>query len=148
MSVFLGTDRSTGRRVRLPADSWRTHYHLIGSTGTGKTTAIEALLHQLLVEPRSPACHFIIDRMGSFSYSLLCWFASPWCPAWVRERLIYVEGANERVVMPFNPLLFDTPAHGYYKVGRATDCILRAWASQNIEETPRLARWIFNAFWS
>ncbi len=145
--VYLGTDRKTGQRVYLPADCWKTHLHLLGGTGKGKTTLIETMLHQLLLDPR-PACHFIIDRMGSFSFSLLAWFASPWCPQWVRDRLVYIEGANERLVCPLHLLRYDTPAHGYYKVGRTTDVILRAWASQNIEETPRLARWIFNVFWA
>lgn len=147
-AVHLGTDRKSGKRVYLPLESFRTHYHLIGGTGKGKTTALEAIQHQLFVDPLSPACHIVVDRMGSYSYSLLAWFASPWCPEWVRRRLVYIEGANERVVCPFNPLTYDTPGHGYFKTARATDVVLRAWSSQNIEETPRLARWIFNAFWS
>ena len=56
--------------------------------------------------------------------------------------------ACEDMVLAFNPLLYDTPAHGYYKVERATEIILRAWESQNIEGMPRLARWTFNAFWA
>lgn len=147
-AVLLGTDRKTGQNIELPYSSWATHYHLIGGTGKGKTTALETILHYLLIDRFRPACHFIIDRMGSFSYSLLTWIASRWCPQWVRERLVYIEGANERVVMPFNPLAYSSEAEGYYRVCRAADVILRAWANQNIEETPRLARWIFNAFYA
>ncbi|MBW3597609.1 MAG: type IV secretory system conjugative DNA transfer family protein, partial [Planctomycetes bacterium] len=147
MNLFLGRDQESGRSVWLPLHSFHTHWHLIGGTGKGKTTAIEAILHQLLLALH-PAAHFIFDRMGSFSHSLLLWFASPYCPQWVRDRVIYIDASREDVIPTFNPLQFDTPAHGYFKTQRAGECILRAWASQNIEEMPRLARWTFNAMWA
>lgn len=147
MSVFLGFERERRRQVYLPERSFRRHWHLIGGTGTGKTTAIISMLLQLF-RNRRPAAHFIFDRMGSFSHSLLLWLASPYCPDRVRERVVYIEASREDVFLPFNPLLYSTPAHGYFKVNRATECILRAWASQNIEEMPRLARWVFNAMWA
>ena len=56
--------------------------------------------------------------------------------------------AREDMILPFNPLLYDTISHGYYKVSRACECVLRAWSSQNIEEMPRLARWLFNSMWA
>ena len=65
-----------------------------------------------------------VDRLGSFSHDLLRWFASPFCPAWARDRLVYIEPAREDVVLGFNPLLYDTPAHGYFRVTRATDLVL------------------------
>jgi hypothetical protein len=121
--------------------------HYIGGTGKGKTTMIESFLHQLLMSLVFSA-HLIFDRLGGLSQSLLMWVASPYCPPWVRERVIYIDAAREDVVTTFNPLLHETPAHGYFKTQRAGDCILRAWASQNIEEMPRLARWVFNAMWA
>lgn len=45
--------------------------------------------------------------------------ASPFCTERVRERLIFSEAAREDVVLPFNPLLYETQAH--YKVSRATE---------------------------
>ena len=147
MSIFLGHERDGKRQLFLPERSFRTHWHLIGGTGKGKTTAILAMQLQLFRDAR-PGAHFIFDRMGAFSYFLLLWLASPYCPAWVRERLVYIDASREDVFLPFNPLLYTTPAHGYFKVNRATECILRAWASQNIEEMPRLARWVFNAMWA
>src|SRR2546426_12518981 len=70
------------------------------------------------------------------------------CPESVRRRIIYIEPAREDVVIGFNPLLHESPQHGYYKVQRTTDIILRAWESVDIEKMPRLARWTFNAFWA
>lgn len=147
MNIFLGQEHETRQNVWVPSHSFGTHWHIIGGTGKGKTTAIETVLHQILLDVCF-ASHFIFDRMGNFSQSLLLWIASPYCPQWVRDRVIYIDASREDIVPTFNPLLFDTPAHGYFKTQRAGECILRAWAAQNIEEMPRLARWTFNAMWA
>ena len=61
---------------------------------------------------------------------------------------MYFEPAREGVVLGFNPLLYGTPAEGYYKVAHAADVVLRGWSAQNIGEMPRLARWLFNSLWA
>jgi hypothetical protein len=147
-TVFLGRDRATGRKLYVPKKAFDTHWHLIGSTGKGKTTAIHTLLQPLLLDPAANDCWFIFDRMGNFSFDLLLWMASDFCTPEVRERLVYIEAANEDVAITFNPLLYDTPGHGYYKVSRGVETILRGWASQNIQEMPRLAMWTYNCFWA
>lgn len=148
MKVLLGADRETGEKVYIPKRSFDTHWHLIGGTGKGKTTAIHTLLHPLMMDPLSEDCWFIVDRMGNLSFDLLLWATSDFCTEDVRDRIVYVEPAREDVVLGFNPLSYTTDQHGYYKVGRATDCILRAWQSQDIGQMPRLARWVFNSFWA
>jgi hypothetical protein len=148
-SILLGHDRNSRKPIRIPTKAFQTHFHLIGGTGKGKTTALHAILHQLLRDnPCNNSCWFIFDRLGSFSHELLLWMSSLYCPEHVRDRLIYVEPSREDVVLGFNPLVYETPAHGYYKVERATEIVLRAWESVNIEAMPRLARWVFNAFWA
>jgi TraM recognition site of TraD and TraG len=146
-SILLGKDRRNQSPVRIPIDAFRTHFHLIGGTGKGKTTALHTMLQQLLMDPYEPACWFLFDRLGNFSSELLLWMASEYCTQDVRDRLVYVEPGREDVVLGFNPLLYDTEAHGYYRVERATEIVLRAWEDVNIEAMPRLARWVFNAFW-
>lgn len=146
--VFLGHDRETGHEFVIPTEAFRTHFHLIGGTGKGKTTAIHTMLHPLLMDRRDPAAFFIIDRLGNLSWELLLWITSKYCPSTLRKRLLYIEPSREDVVIGFNPLLHETPQHGYYKVQRATDIILRAWESVDIEKMPRLARWTFNSFWA
>lgn len=147
-TVLLGHDVKTGEAIRIPHQAFATHFHLIGGTGKGKTTALHTLLHPLLTSPVDEACFLIVDRLGNFSEELLLWMASDFCTEDVRERLLYIEPSREDVVLGFNPLIYDTEAHGYYKVARATDVVLRAWESVNIEAMPRLARWTFNAFWA
>lgn len=148
MNIFLGHDKKTGQKIHVPKKSFDTHWHLMGGTGKGKTTAVHTMLHGLLVDPTANDCWFILDRMGNLSYELLLWLVSDFCPPFVRDRVVYIEPANEAVVMGFNPLLFQTPAQGYYKVSRSTDTILRGWENTDIQTMPRLARWMFNAFWA
>jgi hypothetical protein len=147
-SLLLGHRHGTKSPVHIPKASFSTHWHLIGGTGKGKTTAIHTILHRLLLDPFDESCVVIIDRMGNLSFELLLWMASDFCTDDVRGRLVYIEPSREDVVIGFNPLLYDTPAHGYYKVSRTSDIILRGWASQNLEEMPRLGRWLFNSFWA
>lgn len=132
----------------VPLSSFDTHWHLIGGTGKGKTTAIHTMLHGLLLDPLRQPCVVIVDRMGGLSFDLLRWMASEFCTEDVRQRLVYIEPAREDVVLGFNPLTYDSDAHAFYKVSVAADTVLKGWASQNLEEMPRLARWLFNSFFA
>ena len=80
-----------------------------------------------MLDPFDESCFLLIDRIGNFSEELLQWMASEFCTDDVRNRLVYIEPAREDRILSFNPLLYDSDAHGYYKVSRATDIILRAW---------------------
>ena len=147
-TILLGHDAVTRREVRIPESAFSTHFHLVGGTGKGKTTAIHTMLQPLLSNPFHKNAFFIIDRLGNFSQELLLWISSRFCPDHVRKRLVYIQPSREDLVSAFNPLLYETPAHGYFRVERATEIILRAWESVNIEAMPRLARWVFNTFWA
>ena len=147
-NILLGQDRKTGKSVYMPVKALKTHLHLIGGTGKGKTTALHTILQPLMLDCFDEGCFFIFDRLGNFSQELLMWMASEFCTEDVRDRLLYIEPAREDVVLGFNPLLYRTSGEGFYKVSRATDIVLRAWESVNIEAMPRLARWTFNAFYA
>lgn len=147
-SFLIGTDQEAGRRLYLPKSSFDTHWHLIGGTGKGKTTAIKTLLHEIFIDPLDQPCVVVIDRMGGLSHDLLLWMASEYSPPAARERLVYVEPARDDVVLGFNPLVCETEGQTYYRVARAAELILRGWASQDLREMPRLARWLFNSFYA
>lgn len=148
-SILLGQDCDSRAEIRIPKSALSTHFHLIGGTGKGKTTAIHTILRPLLRDPTDRSCAIVIDQLGNLSQELLLWAASEeFCTEDVRQRLVYIQPAREDIVLPFNPLTYETLAHGYFKVERATEIVLRAWESVNIEAMPRLARWTFNAFWA
>jgi len=148
MRIHIGQNRTTGSAVELPTAAFVRHLHLVGFSGSGKTTALLTLLQDLLRDPIEKRCVVIVDRLGGFSLDLLRWFSSPFCPEHARRRLLYVEPSREDVVMPMNPLLYATAGEGYYRTARATELVLRGWASQDISQMPRLARWLFNSFWA
>ena len=145
-SFVIGKEHRSKQDVRIPKDAFKTHFHLIGGTGKGKTTAIHTMLHALLFDPIEQPCFFIIDRLGNFSQELLLWLASEFCPAFVRDRLVFIQPSREDVVATFNPLLSESPAHAYYRIERSTDIMLRAWDSQEIAQMPRLGKWVYNSF--
>lgn len=146
--ILIGTSRETGQSVYLPLSALARHLHLIGYTGSGKTTAILTILNQIIRNPYYRPCIVILDRLGGFSDDLLHWFSSSWCPGYVRSRLLYIDAAKEELVVPMNPLLYQTQGEGYFRVARATEITLQGWASQDISAMPRLARWMFNSFWA
>lgn len=147
-SIFLGKDRDTGEDVELPVSAFTTHLHIPGATGKGKSTAIFAMLRQLLLDWRNPHCHVIVDFLGGLSHDLLLWMSTDRCTQEVRDRLVLSRPGNPNVTMTLNPLLYDDYDQGFFKVNRATELILRAWSAQSLAEQPRLARWLFNAMWA
>src|SRR5438105_1114495 len=133
-NIHLGTNVNSGEDIMIPPDSFRTHYHLIGGTGKGKTTAIFTMIQQMMMDTTDNSCFFVIDKLGNFTSELLLWMSSEdYCTQRVRDRLVLIEAANEDFVVPLNPLLYRTEGQGFYKVERATEIILRGWESQKIE---------------
>jgi len=145
-SYLLGEDLDTKQSFYLPKSSFDTHWHLIGGTGKGKTTALHRMLREIMLDSSSKPCMIIIDRMGNLSAEMLLWMSSRFCTQQVRDRLVYVEPARQDVVLGFNPLLHDDDGQAFFRVNRAADIILRGWASQNLQEMPRLSRWLMNTF--
>tara|TARA_R110002111_G_scaffold164386_3_gene230571 strand:+ start:23724 stop:25484 length:1761 start_codon:yes stop_codon:yes gene_type:complete len=146
--IQLGVDRLTNSQINIEPDQFRTHFHLIGATGSGKSTAIQTLLRPILMQPRAEMCAlFLIDPMGNLSRDLLGWMANErLCPQHVRDRLVYIEPAREDVIMPFNPLSHTSEANRYYQTMRSVDIVLRAWAAQDVSQQPRLLQWTYKAF--
>ena len=51
MNIHLGHD-AQGRPVIIPEKALATHLHILGSTGTGKSKALEHILRQLIMSER------------------------------------------------------------------------------------------------
>ena len=94
--IHLGTDSRSGNEVGFDSDHLARHLHLVGSTGSGKTTALLKIIRQILTATYDRACLFVIDPMGNLSQDLLRWMANTrYCPEGVRKRLLYIEPARK-----------------------------------------------------
>lgn len=147
-SITLGRDRETGQVIELPVSAFATHLHVPGATGKGKSTAIFGMLKQLLLDWRSPHCHVVVDFLGGLAHDLVLWMSTDRCSQQVRDRLVLLRPGDPRAAITLNPLLYDDPDQGFFKVNRAAELILRAWTAQSLADQPRLARWLFNAMWA
>jgi hypothetical protein len=150
MSRYL-IGRSPGNRqnVYLPIKTLPTHTHLIGATGTGKSTLIMRILAQLMIGMVNPTTIFVIDPLGGLANVILNFMAHPTlCPESVRKRLVYIEPAKTEYCMPFNPLIFDDENDLYYRTGRTSDVMLRSGKSHDMTLMLRLRRWLYNCFYS
>jgi len=145
MKILIGWDKRAGKPVYFPLSAAPRHTHLVGYTGSGKTTAIITLLAGLLTNPFVRKCVIVIDRLGGFSLDLCRWVASEFCPSWVKERFLFIRPSREDVVLGMNPLLYRTPGEGYYRTARTMELIMRAFAEQELDKFPRLAKWMFNS---
>ena len=147
-TLLLGRDQESGKPVEIPVDAFRTHVHMPGATGKGKSTAILTLLQPLLLDWREPACHVVVDFLGGLAFDLTLWMSSRYCTQQVRDRLVLLRPSDIRYTITLNPLLYDDEDQGFFKVNRATELVLRAWTAQSLADQPRLARWLFNSFWA
>lgn len=147
-NIFLGRDRDTNAKTHLDSEQLRTHMHMIGATGAGKSTAILAMLRPLLwATGENKSCIFLIDPLGNLSNDILTFMAHPdYSTDQIRERLVYIEPARDDVVMPFNPLLHTSDSNRYYQTMRAVEIVLRAWDAQSLRTQPRLFQWLYKAF--
>ena len=148
MIIRLGDNRETNQPVFIDEELLKTHLHLIGATGAGKSSAIHVILRQLLLtSKKDQGCIFVFDPLGNLAQDLLKIIAyKRYSPESARERLVYVEPANDSAISTFNPLLHTDEANRYYQTMRAVDLVLRAWEAQDASQQPRLLQWMTNAF--
>lgn len=136
-----------GEVVSLPQSALSTHLHLLGATGSGKSSLIIKLLSQIVLARQS--CVFLIDPLGGLADSMIEVLAHPrMCTDSVRQRLVYIEPANTDYVMPLNPLTFENEDELYFKTGRQSDCMLRSGSQVDLSVMLRLRRWLYNCFYS
>jgi len=99
--VLLGHEAGTGRAVTLPEAARRRHLYLIGATGSGKTSALLALLDADLARARTAV---VLDLRGDLVDRVLARLAaSGGADAW-GERLVLLDLRAEEWAVGFNPL--------------------------------------------
>jgi hypothetical protein len=96
----LGHAQVGGRSIGLPVSDARHHLHLVGKTGTGKSTLI---VHMVVDDVKAGRGAVVIDPRGDMINDVL-----DRLPAYVADRVHIIDPAQERSAY-FNPLEGDDP---------------------------------------
>ena len=149
LPIALGRDVLTNKTLYLPRESFATHYHFIGATGSGKTTAMETILYQLFMDASDGRSVFVVDPLGPFSERLMRFLANDdYCDDSVRQRVVYFEPANEKYTTLMNPLRYESRLNLDYQVARAMDIVLKGFDSQSLDAMPRLRQWLYRSMYA
>lgn len=141
--INLGLNLDTGKSFHLPYDTFYTGYHVIGSTGSGKTVALRNILQHLITSGDEKRSIFVMDPLGQFSADVLRFIASPrYCSDSVRERLVYLEPANTDYTTTLQPLQYHSRANRDYQCARSLDLLLRGFEDTEVMMMPRLRRFL------
>jgi hypothetical protein len=141
--LLLGNDLSTALPVYLTPKLLGTHAELIGATGTGKSFAMEAILKSLILQGAGVT---LLDPHGDLYDRLLAfctWLSLRKPELNLHRRVIPLDFGNTRQMLGFNPIARNARVMTYQVVA-LMEAIRKCFGSSSFQETPRLARWLFN----
>ena len=131
-SLVLGSD-ATSATIALPLLERRTHMHVIGSSGSGKSKFLESLIRQDL---RNGQGFCLIDPHGTLYRDVL-----DYCAHHVLKRDIVLLNLSEPShVVAFNPFRRAADADVSVQVDRRIIATMHAWGVENSDLTPTLER--------
>lgn len=138
--VFLGMEIKRRDPVYLPDEARKTHMHVIGSTGSGKSKFLEYLIQEDIKRGHG-VC--VIDPHGDLYKAIIRFCADHK----LYDRVIPFNPADLDHCVGFNPVR--RPAREIsYQVGRLIEACLKAWRQEQATDTPRLRRWLHKIFYA
>lgn len=141
--LLLGANVASALPVYLTPDQLRTHMHVLGSTGVGKSFFIEGVIKSLILSGQG-VC--LIDPHGDLYHRILefCGYLNGQRPDLkLDQRVIPFDVGDTRDVIGFNPVARNARVMTYQVVA-LMEAIRKCWGQGTFQETPRLARWLFN----
>ncbi len=141
--IRLGTNLQTKLPVFITPEQLRTHMHVVGATNVGKSYFLEGVLKQLILGGHG-VC--LIDPHGDLYHRMLdfCAYMSIEKPELkLDRRVIPFDVSNTRQFMGFNPVQRNARVMTYQVVA-LMEAIRKCWSADSFDQTPRLARWLFN----
>ncbi len=122
--------------VTLSLDDRRRHLHLIGKTGTGKTTLLRTLIYDDLAAGKNFA---VLDPLGGLAEAVI-----DAVPASRNDQTIYFNPADLEHPIGFNPLDRVAPDMRHLVADHVVSAFLHVWGG-SLEETPRLVYVLYNS---
>jgi Type IV secretion-system coupling protein DNA-binding domain len=136
MDIHLGSD-ATGRAVIIPEKALATHLHILGSTGTGKSKALEHIIRQLIIEKRG-LC--LIDPNGALYNDVVRWCAACGWPRRIHLLNPHMQGWG----FGFNP--FQGSADASVRVDASIVACAQVFGGEDMDAKPRLVRILRTVF--
>ena len=141
--IRLGRNLQTELPVHVTTGDLRTHMQVLGATNVGKSYFLEAMMRQLvmtghglcLIDPHGDLYHRMLD---------LCAHLNTTEPGLrLAERVIPFDVSNTQQLIGFNPVQRNARVMTYQVVA-LMEAIRKCWSAESFNQTPRLARWLFN----
>jgi len=141
--LLLGNNLSDSLPVFLTPKLLSTHLHILGSTGVGKSFLIEAIIKSLILQGYGVV---LIDPHGDLYHRLLAfcaWLSLKKPELQLQRRVVPFDVADTQDIIGFNPVARNARVMTYQVVA-LMESIRKCWGQGSFQETPRLARWLFN----
>lgn len=138
----IGRMKSRPLDVSFSRATRQNHTHILGSTGTGKSKLLEALIRQDILNKDCGLC--LLDPHGSL-YDEIVLYASHKYPHLADRFVLFNPAQDLEDVIGFNPIYDD--ANMDYLLNILISSCLKAWGQDDTTETPRITRWLGNIFY-
>lgn len=122
--------------VTLGLEDRRRHLHVIGKTGTGKTTLLRTLIFDCLAAGRDFA---VLDPLGGLAEAVI-----DAVPVEHNDRVVYFNPADLEHPIGFNPIDRVAPDMRHLVADHVVNAFLHVWGG-SLEDTPRLVYVLYNS---
>lgn len=142
--LLLGHDAASGETATITPSHLSTHMHVLGASGVGKSFFLEGMIKTLILQGKG-VC--LIDPHGDLYERVLdfcTWLHVRYPKQRIVERVIPFNVAERQHIFGFNPVARNARVMTYQVVA-LMEAIRKAWGQDSFDQTPRLARWLFNA---
>ncbi len=139
--IYLGKD-SQGNAVYFDREYRRSHTHILGGSGTGKSKLLELLIQQDMQWKNAGLC--LIDPHGELYDNILA-YASRMKSLAKRVVLFHPDNIESEYFIGLNP--FPRSVEDPQTITRIfSEACMKAW-KQNMNEYPRISTWLNNLFY-
>ena len=133
-TVLVGYDEQKDKNVYLRPDTRKTHMHILGSTGEGKSKFIEHMIRQDIINEEG-LC--LIDPHGHLYNDIVDWCARK--QMFGNRKIILFDVSEEKWSFGFNPLHLHSSEISFH-VDAMVRAVAKVWGGEDLDRTPLLKR--------
>lgn len=133
--LLLGSSLTTSLPVFLTPELLRTHMHVLGSTGVGKSFFLEAVIKSLILQGYGVA---LIDPHGDLYHRILsfcAWLSVQNPKLQLQRRVIPFDVAETQQIIGFNPVARNARVMTYQVVA-LMEAIRKSWGQSSFRKLP------------